>query len=209
MAPASTASSCPIGQRAERELDNVGDVGRLALALQRDRGELLGVGDEAIGYALHRPRFVVQDLVGREAGIDFHTQCFSLLAQPPGNAAQADDAVAAVDETLRQQVVRDGGTSALAKKDNAVCGDGGIKWCAALLPIGKEFGQRPWGHYRAGQDMGTNYCTFFDQAHRNVVVFLGSELLHAYRRCQSGLSIAHDQYVKHHEFSLHFPSFLW
>ncbi|MDT4856373.1 hypothetical protein FQZ97_907610 [compost metagenome] len=150
------------------------------------------------GHAADGAVFVVQDFHCGEAGEDIHAQRLGLLAHPLHDVAQADDVVALVVETGRQQPVGRAARAGFGQEQELVLRDGHVQRRAFFLPVGDEFGQRQRVHDGAGQDVRTQFRALFKHADADFLILLSGQLLKTDCGGQAGGSTAdHDHVIFH------------
>jgi hypothetical protein len=186
-----------------------------ALGEQRVLGEQLdarleGLGRLAVapdahaagGHAAHRAALVVQDLGGREPGIDLDPEGLGLLAQPAHQVAEAADVVAVVPQAARDRPLRRRDRLRRREEQHLVLGHLGLEGRAPGLPVGEQLGQRARIEHRARQRVRAELRAFFDHAHPDVAAALGGQLLQPDRRAQPRRPATDNQHVELHRIPL-------
>ena len=147
--------------------------------------------------AAHRAVFAVEDFCGCESRKDLDPERLGLFGEPFHHIAQPDDIAPMVVEVARHQKVRDAARAVFAQKEDIVSSDRLVQRRAALLPVGKELGQRPRVHHRAGQDMRAGLGPFLEHDDGKIRV----ELFEMDRRRQPGRSRPDDHHVIGHQLA--------
>ena len=145
--------------------------------------------------------FVVQNFSTREAREDFHAQRLSLLAQPFGERAQADDVVAVVGVNGGQQHVGHAGAGLFAEEHDGIVRHRLVQRRAAFFPIGEQLVQRNRVHDRARQNVRARLRAFFQHDDRDIRAFFSGELLQADGRRQTTGAATDDDDVVFHGFA--------
>ncbi len=130
--------------------------------------------------AAHDAVFVDQRFLGGETRVDLDTQVLGLLGQPAAQVAQGDDVIAFVvhglgDQRIGQLAGRFGGLQQI----DVVTLDRRVERGAEFFPVGEQFVQRTRFEDRAGQDMGTYFGAFLDDAYTDFLTSVGGFLLQA------------------------------
>jgi len=153
------------------------------------------------GHALDRAVVVVEQLGGREAGEDLHTQRLGLLAHPAHHVAQMHDVVAVVVHGARQQPVGCALRTLLAEKEHVVARHLLHERCALFLRVGDQFGEGARVHHRTAEDVRTRLRPLLEHHHRDVLALFGSELADADRGGKTGRAATHHEHVVLHRFA--------
>ena len=128
------------------------------------------------GDAFYAAIFLIQHFRGGEAGIDVDAEGFGLLAEPTADVCQADDVVALIVKTFRQQPGRHFARAGFREKQKLIFADRRVERRAFFFPVREEFVHGARIHHRAGQNMRPNFRAFFDNADADVAFIFRSEL---------------------------------
>ena len=178
-------------QRVFRMQFHAGLVCRAGLAVARD-------AHVAGRDTFHCAALVVENLGAGKARIDLDAQRLSLFAEPLDDVAETHDVVALIQETGRQQLIRNPAPAGFIQEDHLVFGDRGVQWRALRLPVRDQFGERARIHHRAREDVCADLGSLFDQAHRQFGAFLVGKLLEPDRRREPRRAAAYDQDIEFH-----------
>ena len=154
------------------------------------------------GDAAHRAVVVVENLGGREAGIDLDAELLRLLAEPAAEIAEADDVVAVVLHRRQQKRVRHRKRAAGRQEHELLVGDRRVERCTFRFPIGNELIERARLDHRAGKDVRADFRAFLDHANGDLAPGRRRQLLQPDRGTQARGAGADDDDVERHRFAV-------
>ncbi len=154
--------------------------------------------------AAHRALVVVEDLGGREAGIDLDAQRLRLLGEPAAHVAEARDVHAVVVHEARQRPVRNPVRLRSASGSGSGPPSTGV---SSGAPCAFQSGRSSF-NARGSMIAPERMCAptsepFLEQADGDFAARLRGELLQADRRRETRGTAADDHDVVFHGFALH------
>ena len=149
---------------------------------------------------LDRAVLVVEHLGGGKAREDRDVERLRLLGEPAAEVAEADDVVAGVVHLGRRGKPY---RPAPGQEEEPILPRGGMERRPALLPVREQLVERARLQHRAGEDVGADLGSLFDDADREVRAVLGAELPQPDRGGEPRRPRPDDDHVELHRLAFH------
>ncbi|MDT4866080.1 hypothetical protein FQZ97_1009170 [compost metagenome] len=102
-----------------------------------------------------------------------------------------------------EQVGDSAGLGRVIQQINVVAHNLRVQRCAEFLPVGEQFVQGPRLEHRTGEDVRTDFGTFFNHADADFLARFGGFLLQSAGGGQAGWAGADDDDVEFHKLAFH------
>src|SRR5690606_11712950 len=156
-------------------------------------GFAIGVHTHVAGHDAFNGAVFNDVFSGGEARVDFYAQRFGLLAQPAADVTQGNNVVALVVHGLGDHPVRSFYRLFGAGQEiNFITFKRHIERGTQLFPVREQLSQGTVFDNGAGQNMGTDFGTFFNQADGHFLAGLFGQLFETTGSRQAGRAAADD-----------------